>query len=110
MSRDLSLYQSPRRFAARRKRYYARREKRAKGSYILGRFCVSPEGVFFIEAVAEQPGFWIDKAAPLTTNSRQFYRWSTRQSARQYHIFNLQRLPPVMLINLARTVFRERPT
>jgi hypothetical protein len=81
------------------------RARRSAGSWVIGRFLIKEDRVRF-EAVPELPGFVLDSRAPLTSSVTSWYRWCTRQAARQWLIrhpdprcqpVNLQQLRGSML-------------
>ncbi|HYU02098.1 MAG TPA: hypothetical protein VEK85_17140 [Gemmatimonadales bacterium] len=90
-----------------RARAQAQQERRAldaNGAWVVGRWVVDAQGVVSLEAVRLEPGWWVDDAAPLTSNLRTFARWRTRQGARQWH--RRHRRPGCRLVNLERLLPR----
>ena len=67
----------------RRQKKYAERAELSSARHVIGRFTLDGDRVL-LEAIAMQPGYWIDLAAPLTREFSCFYRWRTRQAAWQW--------------------------
>jgi hypothetical protein len=78
-------YGSRRVIVARWKAKQRQRHDVAQGKWIVGRFILTAGSTVILEAVREDPGgHWFDPAHPHTTNFKMFYRWRTRQAARQW--------------------------
>jgi hypothetical protein len=76
------------------------RERAAAGNWIVGRFILADSTVL-LEAIERTPAWSIEPHHPLTRNFHAFYRWNTRQAARQWLIRNPDpRCQPVNLEQL----------
>lgn len=93
-------YRDARVISARAADKQRQRELTATGPWVIGRWIVRG-GVVHLEAVRVEPGWWVDDAAPLTTDLASFARWCTRQGAGQWlqrharpgcHLVNLEQL------------------
>lgn len=102
MARNLKQYQSVKFMKAARAKSYKRKPKPETHNYVLGKYHMDDHGNVMIHALQSQPGDYIDDAAPLTPQSKRWYRWRTRQSVHQWrasrvhleglHVINLDML------------------
>lgn len=81
------------------------RRRREKGAFVLGRWMQNAGGVVFLEVLPQGPAHSLDTHAPLTTDARNAYRWTTKQAAHQLRAFHPE-LADLQVINLAAALTR----
>ncbi|HEY2090169.1 MAG TPA: hypothetical protein VGH54_29625 [Mycobacterium sp.] len=92
-------YTNPADFAAAALTQRQRRGSAYTHPYVLGCLVLQEDDVVALHALTTTPGVYTMPAGELSPRQRTWYRWRTKQAARQWLLRNPQRAP-VRVVNL----------